>query len=171
MHSYRITKYNPQYRNQFGFYTQDEWTSISDIGTIYKNKKLTFEDYCQVESSYNKAVITIMDFCDVDFLYINQLEKNTVNPLNNFYFSNPLPKIYANLHEGQKIYKEEIKQVMQLVLREFLWCKLENENMFVHFGWDYYMYIGSSIELSKLVIEQIEKSGLYVEEFYSPYLE
>ena len=30
MNYYRITKYNPEFRNEQGFYTKNDWTSISD---------------------------------------------------------------------------------------------------------------------------------------------
>lgn len=171
MHRYRITKYNHQHRNQYGFYTHDEWTSVSDVGGIYKNEKFTFEDYRQVESSYIKAVMNIMDFNKIDFLCVKHLEKNLVKHLNHPYISDSLRKMFCDVHEGQKLNKEEIKQVMQLALREFLWCKLESENMFVHFGFDYYMYIGTSKQLSMQVLQHIEQSSLYVEEFNSPYLD
>lgn len=171
MFSFRITKYNPQYRDLSNRYTLDEWTAVSDVGKIYQNKKFTFEEYLQVESAYINAVMIIMDFLGVDFLHITHLEKKEVVPLNIFYCSSSLRKMYQSLHGEQKLNKEEIIEVMQLVLREFIWCKLESQKMFVHFGWDYYMYIGTPKELSKLLIQQIEKSGLYVEEFYSPYLE
>ena len=42
--------------------------------------------------------------------------------------------------------------------------------MFVHFGWDYYMYIGSAKQCTGTIV-QIQKSGLYIEQYKSPYLE
>lgn len=42
--------------------------------------------------------------------------------------------------------------------------------MFVHFGYDYYMYIGSSKELPQDLRNKIENLGLFVENFESPYL-
>jgi hypothetical protein len=31
MNEYRITKYNPIFRNNIGYYQRDEWTEYSDI--------------------------------------------------------------------------------------------------------------------------------------------
>ena len=50
--NFSITKYNPIYRNEFGHYQHDEWTSISDIGKSFEKMKpeiIISESY-----SYNK---------------------------------------------------------------------------------------------------------------------
>lgn len=54
MYKYRISKYNPQYRNEEGCYTKNEWTSYSDIGTIYEGRKFTKEEYLYVEKNIVK---------------------------------------------------------------------------------------------------------------------
>ena len=41
--------------------------------------------------------------------------------------------------------------------------------MYVHFGYDYYMYIGSEKPLEK-EIDSINRSGLFVENMVSPYI-
>ncbi len=41
MHQYRITKYDPSNRDSDGFYTVDEWTECSDIGTAFEGSVLT----------------------------------------------------------------------------------------------------------------------------------
>lgn len=56
MNYYRITKYNPEFRNEQGFYTKNDWTSISDIGQVFDEGVLTAEDYKQMEDSYIKAL-------------------------------------------------------------------------------------------------------------------
>ena len=40
--------------------------------------------------------------------------------------------------------------------------------MYIHFGYDYYMYIGSSNACDNVRIK-IQEEGLFVEEFKSPY--
>jgi hypothetical protein len=42
------------------------------------------------------------------------------------------------------------------------------DKFFVHFGWDYYMYIGSSVNCPSL-IKIAKDNGLFVEEVRSPY--
>jgi hypothetical protein len=40
----------------------------------------------------------------------------------------------------------DLDWVVRLALREALWCRLKGERGFyVHFGYDYYMYIGSEV--------------------------
>jgi hypothetical protein len=39
MYKYRITKYNPIYRDPEGKYTIEDWTAISDIGKVFNNSK------------------------------------------------------------------------------------------------------------------------------------
>ena len=62
MHCYRITKYNPKYRNSSGAYLKDGWTSISDIGTIYNGKKSTLKEYFKIEEAYVKAILLLWNF-------------------------------------------------------------------------------------------------------------
>ena len=37
MNHWRVTKYNPQYRNRKGVYTKEEWTEVADIGNSNKS--------------------------------------------------------------------------------------------------------------------------------------
>ncbi|MFD1169946.1 hypothetical protein [Oceanobacillus caeni] len=56
-----------------------------------------------------------------------------------------------------------------LTLRNIIWCKLGYKNQFfVHFGYDYYMYIGASRQCTK-AINAVTRSGLFVEKFDTPY--
>ncbi len=59
--------------------------------------------------------------------------------------------------------------IVQCILRNKFWCKLEyDDTMYVHFGWDYYMYISASKSCPS-TIKKIEEMGLFVEKFRSPY--
>lgn len=70
--------------------------------------------------------------------------------------------------EGTSLSLEHLAPVIRGLLREELWCRLEGPAGFLHVGRDYYMYLGvpcpcpSSHELAS-------QSGLFVEEFLSPY--
>jgi hypothetical protein len=55
-------------------------------------------------------------------------------------------------------------------LREEFWCRLETEDRFLHFGYDYYMYVGVKTTCSASITFAREV-GLFVEQFDSPYLE
>ncbi|WCK55874.1 hypothetical protein PP175_08100 [Aneurinibacillus sp. Ricciae_BoGa-3] len=109
-YQWRITKYNPEYRNDTGIYKKEEWTSFYDIGDL------------------------IGDFDEISV-------ENT-----------PL--------------------LSRLILREHLWCKLEYESeFFVHFGYDYYMYVGSSIQCKDTIKKITKEFNLFVEHFNSPHLD
>ena len=76
MHCYRITKYDPKYRNSKGHYTKNEWISVGDIGRIYDSKEFTLSDYLSVEEKYFEAVKNMMDEMKVETLKIKELEKS-----------------------------------------------------------------------------------------------
>lgn len=172
MFSWRITKYNPVYRDKNDIYTNCEWTSISDIGRLFAGKELSFSDYITVENSYIEAVLTFMNSLAITSLTVKNLEKN-YNSLKlhkepNLY-SEEMIVFYNSIQNNAVIAKREIQYLCRLVLREHLWCKLETNNiMFVHFGYDYYMYIGSNKRFEG-VINTITNTGLFVEAFESPY--
>lgn len=50
MMNYRISKYNPKYRDEHGIYTRDEWTSISDVGEYFNGYEVTMEEYLDTEN-------------------------------------------------------------------------------------------------------------------------
>ena len=170
MFSYQITKYNPQYRNPLGTYLKDEWTSISDVGKIYENREFTLDEYLKVEDGYIQAILLFMIFLNLESLTVTYLEKRTTWNVSSTPYSKSMFGLYKKIMEGKQINTKEMGDAARLLLREFLWCKIENENMFVHFGDDYYMFIGSSKKISKSLREKIEGFGLFVEEFESPYL-
>ena len=168
---YRITKYNPLYRNASGAYIEDEWTSYFDIGNVFDGKKLTLKQYLKAENSYIETIILFMKFLNLNFLCITNLEKPNKSIEKNKIYSNEMIKVYEEVHIGHNVSIPEIENIARLVLRENLWCKLECQSMYIHFGYEYYMYIGSNIPLTDSLIEKIEKLGLFVENFESPYLE
>lgn len=170
MFCYRITKYNPSYRNSSGAYLKNEWTSISEIGDVFDDWRLTYKRYKQVEDSYVKTILIFMDFLKEKTLRITNLEKNSDVLKKNSQYSKSMCDIFAKASIGDLVSREEVEKLARLSLRQDLWCKLESEKMYVHIGDDYYMFIGSS-SISDSLIEKIEKMGLFVEEFESPYLE
>ena len=70
-----ITKYNPIYRNEFGLYQKNEWTSISDVGKQYDGKEFTLEDYLRIEEKYVNAFFIILNFFNAKGVKINHLFK------------------------------------------------------------------------------------------------
>ncbi|MGB8468123.1 MAG: hypothetical protein WCE21_03885 [Candidatus Babeliales bacterium] len=166
MFCWRITKYNPQYRNIHDVYLKDEWTSYSDIGKIFDKKKFCVNEYLTIEEAYITAILLFMDCVHTDDLRITDLEKNNTNFKKIFSEISPHQVPIKN---EQIINKEQLLIIIRLILREAMWCRLESAHMYVHFGYDYYMYIGASLACDS-TLQQIKQLGLFVEEYQSPYI-
>lgn len=166
MFHWRVSKYNPSHRNTSGSYQKNEWTSFSDIGKIFDDEKLTFDDYLPLEDAYIQAIIGFMECNQTDTMRIASLEKHAL-PQDVSLYSKLMLDIFENIANKMIVDKETIKSVGRLALREDLWCKLEAKNMRIHFGYDYYLYIGSKSACSG-TIAQIESTGLFVEEYDLP---
>jgi len=153
MNQYRITKYTPANRNEQGEYTINEWTDFSDIGKKFDGVELTLDMYLEVENAYISVAISVIKKMNISHVTVRQLEKYTD---------------FCQVQNNQKITLDELGDVIKGVLRNRFWCKFVAENCFIHFGYDFYMYVGCSI--SKEEIEEIAlEKGLFTEEMKSPY--
>lgn len=163
----RITKYNPQFRNEKGPYMKDEWTSYSEIGNAFDGKIVTFQDYIKIEDAYVYAVTSFMHCLHISELKVVDLE----HKFNRFdkNYSEQMIKTLKALKSNQ-IISGSIADIIRLILRENTWCKLEGIGLAVDFGHEYYMYIGSEKKCEDQ-IKAIEKKGLFVEPSESPYLD
>ena len=150
MYEYRVTKYDPQYRMN-GVYARAEWTSVADIGTSIGGTLLTTAAYEQIEQHHIDFLCELTDLCGAFPLTVNAWEGYTGKAW----------------HEGQKIQRGNMPRIIRSILREECWCRLNGENFFIHFGYDYYMYVGCGIPM-EAVSELAEKHCLFCEEFRSP---
>lgn len=173
MISWRITKYNPKYRNEKDEYQKDEWTSCHDIGKSYDGEGSTVDDYIAVENAYIYTILSFVNNLDITTLKTKYLEKHNGNiklhqtPL---IYTEEMIELFERLHEGTVLEIRDIEHVCRLILREKLWCKVENDNkIFIHFGCDFYMYIGC-LSKPEGIINLMGKLGLFIEKFESPYL-
>ncbi len=154
IYTYRICKYNPKHRREGGAYLKDEWTDYSDIGRVFSGKVLTESEYLSVERNYIFCIIAILTKLNIDNLYIRNLEKG-----NTYEWKN-----------GQRVSKEVLIRLIRDCLRNNCWCQLIYANFYLHFGYDYYIYIGC--ELSAFQIESICKdNNLYCDIKISPYID
>lgn len=158
MFRWRITKYDPQYRDHRGFYLKDEWIDYSDIGETFEGKTLTFEEYLKTEVAYIQAVLLFMQDLNIDSLRISRLIND----------GRTRKKVITDdkieLINNTYVNKERITYIIQLILRNKLGCKFKAKEMYVEFGWDFYMFIGSIRRPSNSTIEKIEQMGLFVEQ-------
>lgn len=167
-YQYRITKYNPIYRNSNGEYAKEEWISSSQIGEVFDGKVFTLNDYLQVERAYIHTVLGFMKESEVHSLRMILLEKN--NELSEDESSELFEESFkeVTLKEDLLVSEKDIPVVCRMILREYIYCQFISRDFFVHFGYDYYMYIGSK-QLCGEGIDFARRYGLFVEEYRSPY--
>jgi hypothetical protein len=156
MNEYRVTKYNPVFRDQSDSYTKTEWTSFKDIGRTYSGVLFTAEEYERVEGAYVKAAMSFLSESGLSSLRVEALENARKHPL--------------DFHNHTVLPFDQNGKIIRRILREEFWCRLEGSESFIHFGWDYYMYIGVPHPCPTAQLRAAEL-GLYVEEFASPYVE
>jgi hypothetical protein len=162
-----ITKYNPVHRDNIGGYMKEEWTSISDIGNIYNNKKFTFDEYSKFENLYVDAVFLILNFFkSKKFKVTHILKFQKKNQFNN-YESLKLYPTYQKLHKDMVIKeKNDVAEIVRLRLREHI-AELEltidvKSKTEILFGFDYYMYLKTNKDVAML-LSQIRNLGLFTE--------
>ena len=170
MTSYRITKYNPDKRNEQGHYLDNsEWTAINDIGKPEYNN-VTYEEYEKTESAYVDAIKSIMQDNTLDFLKVDSLElHDTQQDFITYEKTGRLKNISVDFNKEIKTLKNglqlgitEIDKITRLILRETVWMLFVNNDFEVRFGYDYYMYIRTA-NLKQSTIQKIKSTGLFVE--------
>lgn len=151
MFEYRISKYDPA--NRVGDrYMAEEWPAFSDIGKAFGKVELTYQKYLETETAYIDCCIDLLSNAQVTTLSIEQAE----------YYSKDIAlpsKVSDDI---------TLRKVVMACLREQCWFKLTSKNFFVHFGYDYYMYIGTMLP-TEMVEAIAARYGLFCEESPSPY--
>jgi hypothetical protein len=69
----------------------------------------------------------------------------------------------VDFNNGDMLSLERIGEVIRPTLRQEFWYRLEGSKSFVHFGWDFYMYVGVPHTCPGGEARAIEL-GMYVEE-------
>jgi len=159
---YRITKYNPKFRNESGVYMHEEWTSYYDIGKEYCGKIFSVEDYYAMEEKYYMAIVDILMENKVDFVCIENLELHNDK---DSYCSKEDTIFLDKLYNGMQIELLDLKKYMQYILRESFWCDLVSKSgIKIEFGYDYYMYITCE-EINERLIKKYSEYGVYIEPY------
>ncbi|WP_434420112.1 hypothetical protein [Nannocystis pusilla] len=151
---FRISKYDPSLRDAAGAYTRKEWTSHGDVGKVFDGAVLTLDEYLAVEERYLELLDKFLGWGRVEKLKVCGLE---------VYDSDSLQRCRGDARPGlsEDVWLDgaAIREVARLVLREVLWCRLEGQNFYLHFGYDFYMYIGGAA----LIGAPPTVTGLFVE--------
>ncbi len=154
MFQYRISKYDPQNRNTAGHYLPREWTMFSEVGQERGGVVLSLDEYERVESAYVESALAFLTEAEVRFLFACGVEN-----------ANDVP---TAPYEGACLDSATLAASMRSILRGEFWCRLEVPLAYVHFGCDYYMYVGVPAAC-KAASDFTRDRGLFVEPFDSPY--
>ncbi len=154
MTQYRITKYDPQYRIN-GVYERVEWTSVSDVGSVFEDGVLTREECDRTIRHYADCALELLKAAGIQALTILALED----------FDLQFP-----WYSWQRISLKKAAEVILACLEEKCWCMLAADQAFVHFGYDLYMYVGVDLPFGA-VRDVCTRCGLFAEVFPSPYCE
>lgn len=134
---YRVTKYDPADRNQYGHYTGAE-PATSDHGSV--------------EAAYLQTIAAFAEDTGVDQLAIREPQLGGFAhfglepPVDGYGLAGLFPAGLAGFHDGALVPIGVGLELVRAMLRDNgAWCRLEAEGAFtVHVGWDQYLYLGSS---------------------------
>jgi hypothetical protein len=143
-------------RHPSGHFLGDDWISFTQIGQTFGGVALTEKEYKRVEDAYVSVALAFLTEAGLTAMSVEGLENKRRQPL--------------AFHEGTILRLEQLRELIAGILREEFWCRLRGDKAFVHFGWDYYMYLGVP-HPCPVAERKATELGLYVEEFVSPYHE
>lgn len=168
MKHFRVSKYNPGFRDKDGYFMRREWTSISDVGREFLSEVLSEQAYLQVENAYVSCLMRFLDMQKVASMVIEEYESGPPATPIHGRVQEMMPANLDNPFDGKILDKIQVGICARLVLRELFWCKLSGKRgEYIHFGYDYNMYVGGSRDID---ISDVEVSGVYVEPMVSPYI-
>ena len=154
MGHFKISKYNPQNVIN-GRYIKAEWTDYSDIGEKFQGEILTEEEYLIIERRYISCIEDIIKKSNIRGFYVTCVEKYKEECL---------------WHNEQYIENLFLEKIITDCLRNKCWCKLLNNGYYIHFGYDYYVYVAVPLTFEK-VDEICKKYNLFCEIKKSPYMD
>ncbi len=164
MECWRITKYDPRFRDKSGRYLRDEWTGAAQIGEAYAGKILTSDEYLRVESLYVAAVLHLWKAAGAPSLQIQALELSTSgfglppqsDDLLDVGFGDWRPV------NGEVVPPAVFETLVRWCLRELGWCQLGADEFYVHWSYDFYVYVETG-DATSADREAIASTGLFVE--------
>jgi hypothetical protein len=165
MIGYRLTKYDPAYRDEYGAFLSEDWTSVSDIGRRFGNNILSIQNYLIIEGKYCEAVQQLLLDSRVNSMRISNLEIRTHGTEN--IIGDGLAGKCLKLLDDTIVTGTGLETVIRGCLREYIWCRLCGpKGSYIHFGYDFYVYVGVLTAASTKSIPE----GLFLEQFESPYM-
>jgi len=152
----RITRYDPDLRDRHGAFGGDDWSSVSDVGGVFGGRRLALPDYLKVEAQHLRVVAAFLDEASVEAMTAHDVES---------YSAHWWPR------EGEALSALECVDLVREMLRERGFCRLhaDSNDVYVHVGYDYYLYLGGKVACHK-TLRLATAAGLFVDQdFRSPY--
>lgn len=152
MNSFRISKYDPSFIKD-GKFIKDEWTDYSDIGEKFEGGTFTEQEYLLVEQNYILCITNILKNASIEKLSIENYENYHTDAWKN----------------TQYVTIDMLAQLIRDCLRNKCWCKLISDKGYVHFGYDFYFYVGCELSFGD-ILTICEKYNLFCDVHESPYI-
>ncbi len=153
-YEYRVSKYDPKLRNAKGHYIPTEWTFFAQVGKRVGGRVLSMAQYLKTEAKYLEVLEAMLREAD-----ILKLEPRGFQPM-----SCP-----ARERRRRTVTVAQAIGLARLALRERHHGTLVVPwRAYVHFGWDYYLYVGLSRPTPE-ALGVARSLGLFVERCPSPY--
>ncbi|MDR6594752.1 hypothetical protein ACFFSW_01975 [Saccharothrix longispora] len=130
------------------------------MGKVVGGEVVTLDEYLRVENAYLSCLRRLAERTGVTSLVVRSLEIRADHP--------PF-----DLESGMELSLDLAIEVCREMLREGgVWCRLHRApDFYVHIGYDYYMYVGTSAA-SPDEADRCAADGLFLEEDWpSPYLD
>ena len=154
-YEYQVTKYDPALRDASGRFTGNEWTAMSDVGRRFGGRVLKMREYLATEAKYLRVLAAMLAEAEVSRLELRDLELHGFEPSGRW-------------RQGESLTIPRAVEFARLALREELWGRLvAPRRAFVHFGYDYYMYVGLSRRTPRALL-LAGKRKIFVEPCPSP---
>ena len=170
---WRISKYDPAFRDENYVYQRDEWTSAADIGRTFDSETLDAEKYLATETAHVEAVRAFMVAASANALTVTSLQSPSEQDYEyleklSVPDSQELARQMRQVHEGDELSGHELDGILRLLLRKVFWCRLVHQQRFIVDVLEYlYVCIGT-VAPSERAIAWTRELGLFVEETRDP---
>lgn len=166
--NYRVTKYNPAYRNEKGWYMRDDWTDYSEV--VKTGAKREYDEYKKIEDLYiHYLQIGLQSAADKIFV-VNYLDRHTgVIQKYPDRLQDCNSKLLFKIKNNYKCSVSEVSDLARLILREMVWCRFNSTSSYIDFSSEYYMFVGG-VYYDVATVRDAALKGIYVEEMDAPIL-
>ena len=107
--NYRVTKYNPAYRNEKGWYMRDDWTDYSEV--VKTGAKREYDEYKKIEDLYSKFQQIVFSSSSSELSQILLMDEGMENLFKKNIYADSYSK-FVNLCVSKRYTKSRIKRVI-----------------------------------------------------------